>query len=245
MNTGRPLLPANFKETYIGSNLRGFQGKVDPGMMLTNNFTDYICHRRYIAGGANLAKGEYRFFHLGVGEQDVFINNNTLNYETQPCDTNLEGKGGQLIKGLNFWIASIEFAVILTNHAATTPFAGDNSTTLNPLPDAAAEQAADNLLIMLRENTTFSLFEDRSRKYEEGSLDCFPAAGGQFGYTGTGDGIAQNGGLSNRPLATVRNLEELQNFYGLWSVWRAIAIPAGLTFSVQAKLVGRGQVVSG
>ena len=182
-----------------------------------------LFYSRFVDAGT-LAAGTFKIFNNSVGQEEALCVANTR-YPLLDCDTNLVGQGGQLPEGFFFTCRYIEIRISMTNHNWTTPFAGNNATTLNPLPDAAAEFVADNQMQCVLENTTFTLFKNMQIPVISGLLSRFPQLSGIVGHTGTADGMSQNSIMARKSI-TPFTIESLQTYYGEWKICRPMTITA-------------------
>jgi len=180
---------------------------------------------------------ELNFFHVPVGQEARFGNNNTRTYQKPKCDTNLTDSR-RLPKGKDMLIVGICVDVNLVDghtHALVSSSIGSHAEALggpagtNNFPAISSPtrlmQAIQNTMVV--ENNFGA-----DKTYETGKVKHFPSPFGSSGFAGgnvqpadlTGDGlsatttnatrevIVQNGFGSYQPLATMRYLRAGESF---------------------------------
>lgn len=206
------------------------------------SFNDIIHHRLYFGasdGTASvIAAAEYRIWANGVGQTENNISTGAA-ITLKECDTTLSGENGIIPNGENFIVTNIGIKLQVFNQLATTPFTGNAVNTVNvtPIVKPSPIPFIENFMAF----STFELYRNSDERLERGTLCEYPTPFGSQAVAGGGaatvpalSGGAQasyavnptimNGsnGIMWRELSVYHIFQQLDQFYGILKVHRAI-----------------------
>lgn len=228
---------------------------------ITRYWNDVIHDRLYfgINDGSTsvIAPKDYRIFINAVGQSTKNISTGNTVTQTD-ADTSLEGNGGTIPSGEWFVIADIGINIELSNVQATTPFSDDSDTSLNITPLYRVSPIPLHQTLMSQ--ATFELYRNANERLEKGNVIEYPCPFGNNGFAGgalasvpvLGAGPAQaaytvnptvfiqGAGNDFRHLTVLQELEQLDQFYGIFKLNRQVDFASTLlTGWVDFYLVGR------
>lgn len=217
-----------------------FRGGMPPLALPTDEFQDLLWQPLYdtvhLESGLPV-RDELRFFHVPVGQEARFGNNNTRTYQKPECDTNLSDSR-RLPKGKDMIVVGIAVDVNLVDghtHALV-------SSSIGSYPEALGGPAGTNnfpaiasptrLMHLIQNTMTIKNNFGVDKTYEQGKIKHFPSPYGVSGFAGgnvqptdlSGDGLSstttqatrevvvQNGFGYFQQLATLRYLRAGESF---------------------------------
>lgn len=232
------------------------------GVMTQSGYWNDVIHDRLYfgdnAGGTStILAREYRVFINEVGTQTKNISSGAIVTQT-PAETSLEGVGGTIPNGEWFVISDIGINLHISNVQATTPFTNDAVVSINITPLYRVNPTP--LFDAIMAQCTFELYRNSNERLEIGNISEYPCEFGNTGFAGgagasvpvLGAGPAQaaytvnptvyidGSGTRFRALTVYQELEQNDQFRGIFKVNREIALASTLLCgAIDFYLVGR------